>query len=212
MTLSTLRRTTAIIALLVMVPHVHAQFLNNTTWSITDPDLGPLGYLQFTSPMVSVSVDNESYTDFATYTENGNVVTITDLPDVGCPTNQVGQYTYALALPIIAWTVVSDACTDRMVTYTSAVWELQGFNSIAETTHTPALSVYPNPVVDEIRFSTKDVLTGTTYTLHDIAGSMVATGRLAGTSAVIPVQGLPAGTYFLHIGNGSLRTKVIKLG
>ncbi len=212
MTLSTLRTSTALVALMALLPNARAQFLNNTTWAVSDEELGLFAYLHFSATMLSVSEDNVNFSEVSTYTENGNTVTITDLPDVGCPTDEVGVYTYDLDLPNITWTVVDDACADRMLTLTGFVWELQGFTGIAGTDLATTLSVYPNPVQDEVRFTTSSALTGTPYTLHDVAGSMVATGRVAATATVVPVESLPAGTYFLHIGTGNLRAKVIKIG
>jgi trimeric autotransporter adhesin len=82
--------------------------------------------------------------------------------------------------------------------------------------NTFAASIYPNPVNEQINATVEGAAPGTQviYTMVDIIGNKVKAGHsdLVNGGFSIPVSGLPAGIYILHIENaGNIKTlKVIK--
>ena len=63
--------------------------------------------------------------------------------------------------------------------------------------------VVPNPVTDYVWVIAKDVVpAGTSYFVTDLKGRNVLQGIWSGDSDRISVSSLPAGTYFLRLGNG----------
>jgi hypothetical protein len=73
------------------------------------------------------------------------------------------------------------------------------------------VSVYPNPVVSDITIDANGLnLQG--YTLYDVKGQMVRSGKLNLLQTSIPVAGLNAGVYVLHLktDEGLLAKRIIK--
>ncbi len=63
--------------------------------------------------------------------------------------------------------------------------------------------LYPNPVTDEIFFS--QTPTGTAYTVYNMSGAKVKTGKVTGAS--LKLNELSAGLYFLDLYNNQLRKR-----
>jgi hypothetical protein len=74
------------------------------------------------------------------------------------------------------------------------------------------LKVQPNPADNYITLSTSADNIGKLYSISNMSGNIVKTGKITETNQQIDVSDLPAGIYFLNIGAiGTTRTKFTKL-
>ncbi|MEN9610286.1 MAG: hypothetical protein RLZZ628_1100 [Bacteroidota bacterium] len=76
----------------------------------------------------------------------------------------------------------------------------------------PAIKVQPNPADSYFTLSTSPENVGKPYSISNMSGNVVKTGKITETNQYIDVSGLPAGIYFMNIGAiGSSRTRFAKL-
>jgi len=77
---------------------------------------------------------------------------------------------------------------------------------------TRSISAMPNPASDGITVQLSTPPTSAaTYRLVDLHGQEVATGRFTGTSAYVPLAGLAAATYLIHVVQGGSETSVLRV-
>ena len=62
------------------------------------------------------------------------------------------------------------------------------------------INVYPNPASELITVTIDPVLMGQVYTIVDMQGKLLSTGKLTATVSTIPMNELPNGMYVLKIG------------
>lgn len=73
------------------------------------------------------------------------------------------------------------------------------------------LSVFPNPVNEELTIIYKNYVQTVPYQIADVLGKIVMEGELTGKRSKIEVSALPKGTYFLQVKGGNQRgVKVVK--
>jgi len=68
-----------------------------------------------------------------------------------------------------------------------------------------AWQLVPNPASDQVTLVTPTVAVGGSYQLMDLAGRVVAQGRIEGPSTVLDLRALTSGTYHLMIAIGEVR-------
>lgn len=71
------------------------------------------------------------------------------------------------------------------------------------------ITVFPNPARDVVYL--KEVPLGSQYRLMDIKGRLVRSGLVQNTNTTIPLNGLPAGSYFLHVTGQDTPARIIKV-
>jgi aminopeptidase N len=83
--------------------------------------------------------------------------------------------------------------------------------AVNELSDQPGIVVYPNPATDMITVVAHANVSGSTYTLTDLLGKSVLTGKLATANSKISLNSLPVGMYLLKIGDQNKQTfKVLK--
>lgn len=83
-------------------------------------------------------------------------------------------------------------------------------NTGVPSTTFPEIAVFPNPCTDRIRFSTALPPTTTSAVLRNIQGEIVLSQKVEGNSGLLDVGMLPAGVYYLRVGN-SVPKMLLKL-
>ena len=78
---------------------------------------------------------------------------------------------------------------------------------IKEVTLANTLSVYPNPVTEQLRIECKDAVNGfsTEYTIYNIMGQIVMQGELQREVSTLNVESLENGMYFLRIAEQTVK-------
>lgn len=72
------------------------------------------------------------------------------------------------------------------------------------------LKVYPVPATDFIIIERSNSMKSESFTLYDIKGNVVMSGKISGAKATLDVQGLSQGSYILHIENHAISRIVIQ--
>jgi hypothetical protein len=62
-------------------------------------------------------------------------------------------------------------------------------------------SVYPNPTTDLLNIKIQPSLVGSTYSLTDLMGKTIITGKVMEENSVIDISGFAGGMYFLRVGD-----------
>lgn len=106
------------------------------------------------------------------------------------------------------WSVeyVAQTKTVRFATYGRGVWDLQ-IKDVLSSTQSLMASIdnpiiYPNPARDAFRIKTSKPYNIQVVTISDLQGRIIARHTIF-DGGDIPVQDLPAGTYMVHIYDGS---------
>lgn len=74
------------------------------------------------------------------------------------------------------------------------------------------ISVFPNPVCDELILKTKDIeLKNLSFTLYDLNGIPIETKGIMDSETLIQMDGLQAATYFLKVMNKDKSVKSFKV-
>jgi hypothetical protein len=76
--------------------------------------------------------------------------------------------------------------------------------------NTEALQLFPNPATRNIGLASDKSLAGAGYWVTDIQGKIVLSGSIGTYFTLIPIENLPAGTYFLLADGGKYREKILK--
>ncbi|MFN4854583.1 MAG: T9SS type A sorting domain-containing protein [Bacteroidota bacterium] len=76
--------------------------------------------------------------------------------------------------------------------------------------NTEALQLFPNPATRNIGLASDKSLAGVGYWVTDIQGKIVLSGSIGTYFTLIPIENLPAGTYFLLADGGKYREKILK--
>ncbi|MBL4752116.1 MAG: T9SS type A sorting domain-containing protein [Flavobacteriales bacterium] len=87
-----------------------------------------------------------------------------------------------------------------------------GEESVEGQKELPTLSVHPNPATNHIELTDLPTDADGAYKVYNLTGHQVMTGKL-GQSALVDIQGLPAGVFFITIDTEDrrLRAKFVKL-
>ena len=73
-------------------------------------------------------------------------------------------------------------------------------------------AVYPNPTVQNVTLSIKDYdFTDLKYTLFDIQGKLISSGKISQNETRIEMANLPTALYFLKVNNAATDLKTFKI-
>jgi hypothetical protein len=67
------------------------------------------------------------------------------------------------------------------------------------------ITVYPNPVQDEIRIKSNGNIVGEDYVLYNNIGMLVITGKVMSENTSIDIMELPKGMYYLVLGGKTIK-------
>jgi hypothetical protein len=76
----------------------------------------------------------------------------------------------------------------------------------AETAAAYQVTVYPNPVYENLKISLNKLAAGATLQLYNVNGSLVRSVILTGHAQNISVKGLTGGVYYIVVRNGEQTT------
>ena len=84
----------------------------------------------------------------------------------------------------------------------TTTWDANA-SSVDSEAEEMAILVYPNPATDYMMLKNNNI--GDVYTLYDMTGKEILSGKITQTTQHIDVSGLASGTYVLKVGGGSKR-------
>lgn len=178
-----------------------AQTLESNDWSISIGG-SEFATARFQNGGLSLSADGSPFEAFSTYTNTVNTFSITDLPDSdgGC-NDAVGFYTYSITGDILDFTLVSDACQERLEVIAGGVWQaVTGATSTEEFESESTFNIYPNPVVDALVIEVDEAELGAAYSVLSIDGRVISTGVINNSITRMDLSGLPTGLYLVQYG------------
>ncbi|MHB0754877.1 T9SS type A sorting domain-containing protein [Polaribacter sp. M15] len=148
-----------------------------------------LGVLLCTSPL--------TYSQ-ATYASSGGNIK----SDTGSLTFTVGQLVYT----------TSNNDNGFMAQGVQQAFEFQVLSNSDFSPKNFTLLTYPNPTSDYFVVSTTDTLNNKLeYTLFDIQGKQIKTGRIVKRNTNIEIQDISNGVYFLKVTNGKQLLKSVEI-
>jgi hypothetical protein len=126
-----------------------AQILTKT-WAVYNSSSGALfKYFHFEDDTLSFSVNNITFTQSATYQENGNNFTIVDLGASACPGVQ-GNYTFSIQNDTLDFTLVSDTCSSTRKTVIADFYWVSLTTGIPSLNQSTKINIFPNPITNGI--------------------------------------------------------------
>ena len=88
-------------------------------------------------------------------------------------------------------------CTPHITLGMKGIITINNPSGISENQFQEGISIFPTPAIDFI-IAKGHQLTGATYSIFDVAGKQLLTGRLEREETTIPLNGLPSGLYFFQ--------------
>ncbi|MEO0469954.1 MAG: T9SS type A sorting domain-containing protein [Bacteroidota bacterium] len=176
-----------------------AQELSNTSWALHDSLGNVFLHFQFGTDSVFFSSDNNSFSKLATYVENGNELTIVDLPDGPCgSSHDQGKYSFQISHDSLIFSVVEDPCINRTSTLTGFDWVLLS-TSLHHGDRLSGIRIYPNPVSDFLIIENASITREGTFRILDQLGRNVLSGSLDQIKTITDLRSLPQGVYFVKL-------------
>jgi hypothetical protein len=65
------------------------------------------------------------------------------------------------------------------------------------------IDLFPNPATDQITIQYPNAIGNEAYTIYDLTGKIVRSGKLSGTTTIVSLQTLPSGSYLLKVNDKS---------
>jgi len=185
---------------------IYSQTLSNTTWKVYDDlDIFYL-YYHFGTDTISASSDNFAYHNIATYHEQGNNISIVDLDRPNsCPDGDTGVYNFSIQKDILKLVLISDPCDERSIVVSRYQWT-RLLTEIQNTDFYPTPKIYPNPANDILSIQSPSTIPGSIYIIYDQFGREVLHGKLINENTSVGLKHLPAGPYFVQIGEKRKQT------
>ena len=182
---------------------IYSQTLSNTTWKVYDDSSIFYLYYHLGSDTISASSDNFAYHNIATYHEHENNISIVDLDRTNsCPDSDTGVYNFLIQNDILILTLISDPCEERSIVLSAYQWT-RLLTEIQNTDFYPTPKIYPNPVNDILSIQSPSAIPGLIYIIYDQFGREVLHGKLINENTSLGVKHLPAGSYYVQIGEKS---------
>ena len=92
------------------------------------------------------------------------------------------------------------------------VFSLRNVTSASKPTMCQNLSVYPNPVKSQLTFNINSSFIGATYTICNMVGKEIKTGKLLSENTEVDLDSLPSGSYIVKLLNqNTSHARIIKL-
>ena len=143
-------------------------------------DVGGLGILQ----------------PLATYEIDGNTITVLQSdPEDDCTTP--GIYTYEIVGDSLLFTLVSDACADRIFIFTEFTWLSTISTGIGDGSTDVTIGIHPNPSTGDFRIDHAEA-GAADIRIFDLAGNLVHQSKMTAMSASIDLTALPKSIYILQ--------------
>lgn len=174
----------------------HAQ-LAGTTWSLYNPNGSYFFDFIFAgNDTLYVDLGSGFISPLATYAINGNTLTTVQAdPEDDCSTP--GVYTFEIVGDTLVFTLVSDACADRIFIFTEFDWILEISTAIG-TNEPASISIHPNPSTGPIAIEREG--TGNAQVrVYTITGELVHESRLSGSRTQIDLSALPKAIHVLRV-------------
>ena len=182
---------------------IYSQTLSNTTWKVYDDSNIFYLYYHLGSDTISASSDNFAYHNIATYHEYGNNISIVDLDRANsCPDSDTGVYNFSIQNDILILTLISDPCDERSIVLSRYQWT-RLLTEIQSTDFYRTPKIYPNPANDILSIQSPSAIPGLRYIIYDQFGREVLHGKLINEITSLGVKHLPAGSYYVQIGEQS---------
>ena len=190
-----------VLLLLCSVLTGNAQSLVGTTWKGEYPGSNPPVIVELTfdtDDTMTIKNPGGSVIPIATYSVNGNTVSITDIDptSTGCP--NPGVYTFSIQNDSLTLTEVSDACTDRRTFMTTVLWYRANIGLRAHYLE-KVIQVYPNPFSNQLKIDLHLNDREFRYQIFDLSGMLMNSGSLSFGSNTIKTSQLPKGMYLIEI-------------
>lgn len=189
-----MKRLFSILLFVLIAVNGLAQQLQNTDWTVTDTTDTFYIYFSFSTNTLSYSYDGMSFTDIATFVENGNNYTMIDLASGPCPSD-TGKYTFVIQNDSLFFTMLEDSCPTRPMIFQDYNWFIPqvGLEDISSID----VRVFPNPSMDKLTVQISEYLLHSEYEISDLSGNIVQSGILNTMSKILDIHSLVSGTYFL---------------
>jgi len=182
---------------------IYSQTLSNTTWKVYDDSNIFYLYYHFGTDTISASSDDFAYHNIATYHEYGNNISIVDLDRTNsCPDSDTGIYNFSIQNDILKLTLISDPCEERSIVL-SRYQCTRLLTEIQNTDFYPTPKIYPNPANDILFIQSPSTILGLIYIIYDQFGREVLHGKLINENTSVDLKHLPAGSYYVKIGEKS---------
>ena len=182
---------------------IFSQTLSNTTWKVYDDSNIFYLYYHFGTDTISASSDNFAYHNIATYHEHGNNISIVDLDRTNsCPDSDTGVYNFSIQNDILILALISDPCEERSIVISRYQWT-RLLTEIQNTDFYSTPKIYPNPANDILFIQSPSTILGLIYTIYDQFGREVLHGKLINAYTSVDLKHLPAGSYYVKIGEKS---------
>jgi hypothetical protein len=182
---------------------IYSQTLSNTTWKVYDDSNIFYLYYHFGTDTISASSDIFAYHNIATYHEYGNNISIVDLDRTNsCPDSDTGVYNFSIQNDILKLALISDPCEERSIVISRYQWT-RLLTEIQNTDFYPTPKIYPNPANDILFIQSPSTILGLIYIIYDQFGREVLHGKLINENTSVDIKHLPAGSYYVKIGEKS---------
>jgi hypothetical protein len=83
--------------------------------------------------------------------------------------------------------------------------------SLLPTVEDYGISLFPNPVKDELTLKIENFVQGTTYRIFDINGRLIEAGRILAQQTQIDMQGFTSGNYILVVEQSGRQIQSFKI-
>jgi hypothetical protein len=195
-----MKKLLLIFVILIKSNFGYSQILQNTVWTVYDPTNVFVSFARFDGAILAFSGDNVSYTDIASYQENGNNFKIVDL--AGTSTcYDTGNYSLLVTPDTLIFTAINDPCTatGREPFLTTYFWVrlttgIHENNSVNEQ-----VSIYPNPFQEQATIKFPQTQNNVTIQIRDIYGKEIKTTLFSGKQYTIEKEEMKSGIYFVQI-------------
>ncbi len=188
-----MKRSLLFIGTVLLACSIHAQ-LANTTWDLALFGT-PVSAMQFGDDGIMYILQNgQQFVAEATYTDIGDIFTVTGLPGNDC--TQTGIYTYEITDSELQFTLVEDVCPGRPDVFIQLTWTS---TTIVIADHSIShAAIYPNPSDGTIHIQ-HDVDGGSTIRILDMNGRPFYSTRTLDHHTEWDISQLPSGTYLLEL-------------
>jgi len=206
------QKFTLALLLLVFAFTMKGQSLAGTFWDAYAPGTPPMFEftMHFTTDSVEILLSPAPAFVISSYTQSGNIFTITDKPGVSNCGTVPGQYTITIANDTLEFDNDTDTCSERKDVLEDYIFVRAGLN-LSELALQKVVKLYPNPAMDFVKLEFSEDVFGMEYTITNADGQNIYASTIETTTQTVELSALPIGMYFLRIeGFSSAGIKFVK--
>jgi hypothetical protein len=174
---------------------INAQPLENTTWKVYFPSGTFFAYYHIGVDTISISFDNITYTNTATYQANANNISTVDLYDGDCLVSDTGRYTFGIQNDTLKFSLISDPCYQRVTALTTFHF-VRLLTAIQNTLDLSAMKICPNPASTNI---TIEAPSPGHFSILNPNGQPLITRQVTEAKTVVDISTLPSGVYVVKL-------------